>query len=172
MVLLGLAVGTGPVAVDVWFQRLGADLGPYRRVLLVFSQPLIVAAALGVGVLVALRQRRTGLAWAMVISPVVAVGVVRLVLKPLFGREKGGALAYPSGHTTFLVVVLGLLVLVVGVRLWTVAAATCIGLLGMFGVSTTFHYFTDTVGAALWAVSVVGVVALSHAGHPGPTGRT
>ena len=48
-----------------------------------------------------------GLAAAVVICPPLGIAVVRTV-KPLFGRLSEGALAYPSGHVTTLVVVAGL----------------------------------------------------------------
>ncbi|MBP2454383.1 phosphatase PAP2 family protein [Mycolicibacterium lutetiense] len=159
MVLLGWAVRTGPVPIDDRFQHVGDELGSYRDVFLVFSTPLVVVAALLVGIVVALRRHRKRLALAMVVSPLVAITVVR-VIKPIFGREKGGALAYPSGHTTFLVAVTSLLVLLAGMRLWALVAAVSVVLLGMFGLSMTFHYFTDTVGGVLLGTSVVGIAAI------------
>ncbi|WP_019343733.1 MULTISPECIES: phosphatase PAP2 family protein [Mycolicibacterium] len=159
MVLLGWAVHGAPVPVDDWFQDLGADLGPRRDVLLLFTKPPLVAAALLAGVIVAVRQHRKRLAIAMVVSPILAITVVRLV-KPLFGREKEGSLAYPSGHTTFLVAVTTLLVVVAGPRLWALAVAVCVVVLGIFGLSMTFHYFTDTVGGVLLGTSVAGLAAL------------
>ncbi|MEW2481997.1 PA-phosphatase [Mycobacterium sp. NPDC049093] len=159
MVLLGWAVRAGPVPIDDWFQQIGAELGSYRDAFLVFSKPLLVTAALLVGIVVALRQHRKRLALAMVVSPLVAITVVR-VIKPIFGREKGGALAYPSGHTTFVVAVTSLLVLLAGMRLWALVVAVCVVLLAMFGLSMTFHYFTDTIGGVLLGTSVVGVAAI------------
>lgn len=159
MVLLGWAVRTGPVPIDDWFQQIGVELGSYRDVFLVFSKPLLVTAALLVGIVVALRQHRKRLALAMVVSPLVAITVVR-VIKPIFGREKGGALAYPSGHTTFLVAVTSLLVLLAGMRLWALVVAVCVVLLAMFGLSMTFHYFTDTIGGVLLGTSMVGIAAV------------
>lgn len=159
MALLGWAVRTGPVPIDDWFQHIGVDIGWYRRLFLVFSMPLLVAAALLVGIVVALRRHRKRLALAMVVSPLVAITIVR-VIKPIFGREKGGGLAYPSGHTTFLVAVTSLLVLLAGMRLWALGVAVSVVLLGMFGLSTTFHYFTDTIGGVLLGTSVVCLAAI------------
>lgn len=159
MVLLGWAVRTGPVPIDDWFQQVGVEFGSYRDVFLVFSKPLLVTAGLLAGVVVALRQHRKRLALAMVVSPLVAITVVR-VIKPIFGREKGGALAYPSGHTTFLVAVASLLVLLAGMRLWALVVAVCVVLLAMFGLSMTFHYFTDTIGGVLLGTAVVGIAAV------------
>ena len=165
MVLLGWAVRTGPVPIDDWFQHVGAELGSYRITFLVFSKPVVVAAALLVGIIVALRRHRRRLALAMVVCPLSAIIIVRLI-KPLFGREKGGALAYPSGHTTFLVAVTSLLVLLAGMRLWALLVAVSVVLLAGFGLSTTFHYFTDTVGGVLLGASVVGIAAIfARDGH-------
>ncbi|OBG80553.1 PA-phosphatase [Mycobacterium sp. E802] len=159
MVLLGWAVRRGPVPVDIWFQRLGSEMGAYGDAFLLFTTPLLMTAALIIGIVVAVRQHRTGLALAMAVSPPVAIGIVR-ISKPLFGREKGGALAYPSGHTTFLVVVVGLLVVVAGVTFWAVLIGLCVSLLGTFGQAVTYHYFTDALGAALLGTSVVCVAAM------------
>lgn len=165
MVLLGWAVRTGPVPIDDWFQRLGSDMGSGRDIFLLFSKPIVVALALLIGVIVAVRQRRTRLALAMVVTPVLAIAVVRIV-KPVFGREKEGALAYPSGHTTFLVTVAGLLVVLAGVALWALMVAIAVSLLGILGLSMTFHYFTDTVGAVLLSTAMVCVAAILARGTP------
>ncbi len=159
MVLLGWAVRGAPLPIDDWFQGLGSDMGSRRAVFLVFTKPPLVAAALVIGVIVALRQQRKRLALAMVVSPLLGITIVRLV-KPVFGREKEGALAYPSGHTTFLVTVTGLLMLVACMRLWALAIAVCVVLLGIFGLSMTFHYFTDTVGGVLLGTSLVCISAI------------
>ena len=63
--------------------------------------------------------------------------------------ERDGELAYPSGHTTLAVVVLGLAVLVAGAAMWAVVAAVTAAVLGVLGQGVTYHYFTDTVGALL-----------------------
>lgn len=66
-----------------------------------------------------------------------------------------GAVAYPSGHITLMVVVLGLaLFLVVGARLYAVVAVVW-ALLGMLGQSVTYHYFTDAVGGLLLGSAIV-----------------
>ncbi|OKH67507.1 PA-phosphatase [Mycobacterium sp. SWH-M3] len=159
MMLLGGVVGDGSTAVDDWFQRLGARMGQHRGDFLVFSYPPLVALVL-LGVLVAVaRRRQWWLLVAVAASPPLAIVVVQ-VCKRMFGREKGGSLAYPSGHTTFLVVVMGLLVVAAGAAAWSLIAAVSVSLLGMFGQSVTYHYFTDTVGATLLATAMVCVVAL------------
>ncbi|ORA29793.1 PA-phosphatase [Mycobacterium aquaticum] len=159
MLLLGWAVGQGPTAADTWFQQLGSDMGPSRTAFLVFTYPPAVTLVLVAVIVVTLRRRQWWLAVAMLLSTPLATLAVQ-VCKRIFGREKGGALCYPSGHTTFAVVVLGLLVVAAGIAVWSLIVAITLGLLAMFGQAITYHYFTDTIGAALLATSVVCVVAL------------
>jgi len=155
MVLLGLAVRDGSTPVDDWFQHgRGSALGrllfftDYRTML------LVLAVALGL----ALYRQRWILAAAVAVTPVAAVWLSRLC-KNLFGRLKEGAVAYPSGHTTLMVSVLGMLILVVGARPWVVITAIVWALLGVVGQAVTYHYFTDTVGALLLGSSVVCIAA-------------
>lgn len=163
MVLLGWAVGTGSTSVDDWFHQYGD--GPAKW-LLFFTDPRVLAALLAGCLVVALYQRRWRLAVATVVSPVIAIALVQL-LKRLFDRQSDGALAYPSGHTTTMVVVTGMVVLVAGVALWAVLVAVAYCLLGMIGQAVTYHYFTDTVGALLLGTAIVCVAALTlgHAPH-------
>ena len=156
MLVLGLAVRHGPTPVDSWFQALGRELGPYRRTFLLFTDWRWLTPVLLVAIVVVLWRRQWWLAAAMAVSPPLAIAVARLC-KHLFGREKGGALAYPSGHATFVVVVMGMVLIAAGFAAWAVVVAVTISVLGMFGQAITHHYFTDTVGAALLATSVVCV---------------
>lgn len=155
MLLLGWAVGKGSTAVDDWFQH-------YRhspaRWLLFFTDPRVLLVVLAGCVGVALYRGRWQLAAVAVVSPFVAVALVEL-LKRLFDRENGGALAYPSGHTTVTVVVLGIAVLVAGAALWAVLVAVAFCVLGMLGQGVTYHYFTDTIGAVLLGTAIVFVAA-------------
>jgi membrane-associated phospholipid phosphatase len=167
MALLGWAVGDGSTPLDDWFQRgRGGVLGR----LLFFTDYRVVAVLLLGAVAVALYRLQWQLVAAMVIAPVVAVWIAQ-VCKQWFGRWKEGAVAYPSGHTTLMVVILGMVILVAGARLWVVAASIVFGLLGMLGQAVTYHYFTDTVGAVLLGTSVVCVAATivrwGHSRAPG-----
>ena len=83
------------------------------------------------------------------------------ILKPLLARESGHYFAYPSGHTTTMVVVVGTIVLATGVALWAMLAAIPFCLLGMIGQGVTSHYFTDTVGGVLLGTAIVCVAALT-----------
>lgn len=157
MVLLGVAVGGGSTRLDDWFIRTGqahADIGQ----LLVFTNRWVVLAMFGLTLAAALYQRRWWLAVVVAVTPVVATAVVRIG-KPLFGREKVGALAYPSGHVTLTMVVTGLAVLVAGLTLSTVAAAVAFNVLGLIGQAFTYHYFTDTIGGVFLASSLLCLAA-------------
>ena len=163
MVLLGLAVRGGSTPVDNWFQR-GRDSALGR--LLFFTEYRTMLLVLAVALGLALYRQRGALAAVVAVTPVAAVWLSRL-FKQLFGRLKEGAVTYPSGHTTLMVTVLGMLILVVGARLWLVVAATLWTLLGMAGQGVTYHYFTDTVGALLLGSSMVCIAAgiVHGAGH-------
>jgi membrane-associated phospholipid phosphatase len=154
MLLLGWAVGRRPTAVDDWFQRYQGS--PYW--LLFFTNPRVLSIGLVACVGVALYQRRWRLAAAAALAPGVAIVLAELC-KRLFGREKDGALCYPSGHTAAAVAVLGMAVLVAGVAWWAVLVAVAFCLLGMVGQAVTYHYFTDTVGSLLLSTAIVCVAA-------------
>jgi membrane-associated phospholipid phosphatase len=153
-VALGLAVGKGSTPVDDWFHQYR---GPGKG-LLFFTEPRVLTALLVVCVAVALYQRRWRVAVVAVMSTAAALGLVR-VLKPMFDRQNGGALAYPSGHTTTMVVVMGILVLVARLAVWSVFIAVTYCGLGMLGQSVSYHYFTDTVGALLLGTALVCTAA-------------
>ena len=119
MVLLGWAVRNGSTPMDDWFHQFGRGPGRY---LLFFTDPRVLALVVVATLAVALYRRQWRLAIATLVCPLVAMGLARL-LKPLFGREKDGAFAYPSGHTTTMVVVVGMAVLAAGVALWAVLVA-------------------------------------------------
>ncbi|MDT5155428.1 MAG: hypothetical protein QOI01_7161 [Mycobacterium sp.] len=153
MVALGLAVGDGSTRLDDWFVSAG-DAHPGFGRLLIFTEPLVSLAMLLAAVAAALVQRRRRLAVVVVLTPVVAV-IAERMLKRLFGRENEGALAYPSGHVTVMVVVLGMVLLVAGARVWMLVAAAVFALLGVVGQALTYHYFTDTVGALFLGTALV-----------------
>ncbi|MFN8088055.1 MAG: PA-phosphatase [Mycobacterium sp.] len=156
MVLLGWAVGPGSTPLDDWFQR-GRDTG--LGWLLFFTDPRTVLAILAAAVGVALYRRRWVLALGVLMTPY-AAGWITWWCKLLFGRHKDVALAYPSGHTTLMVVVLGMVMLVFGAHRWLVAVAIVFASLGMLGQAVTYHYFTDTVGGLLLGTSLTCLTAL------------
>ncbi len=158
MVLLGLGVRDGATPLDGFFQQ--AQGGPLSW-LLFFTDERTAKVLLLATVAVSLYRRLWPLAVAAVVVPIGAWGATE-ALKPLFGRLKDQGLAYPSGHTTVMVVLLGLLILAAGAKRWIVLAAIVFGVLGIIGQAVSYHYFTDTVGSLLLGSSLVclAVVAL------------
>ncbi|KUI44278.1 phosphoesterase PA-phosphatase [Mycobacterium sp. IS-1590] len=155
MLLLGWVVGKSSTPVDEWFQ--GFVDTPVRRLAVIADTRVLLAVAVAVLVAACLK-RRWRLALMTVVAPVTGIAAVRL-LKPIFGREKGGGLAYPSGHLTATTIVWGLAVLVAGAAWWVVVTAVVAVALAMLGVAVTFHYFTDVLGGVLLGSAVVGVAA-------------
>jgi hypothetical protein len=156
MILLGLAVGKASTPLDDWFDQFGH--GPVRALTLL-ANPIALAAIGLVVVGVALYRRWWLFAVVAVAFPPLGYLLVQFI-KPFFGRNAGDGLAYPSGHITMTTVVVGLFVVVVGAPLWAVLLAVVYIGLAMFGVGSTFHYFTDTVGAVLLGTSIVCIAAL------------
>ncbi|BBZ26522.1 phosphoesterase [Mycolicibacterium madagascariense] len=159
MVVLGLVVGKGSTPLDDWFLHYRVD-HPWVWFLLHFTDRRLVVAGYLVAIAVVCVQRRWRLAAVTALTPVVAVTAER-VLKRLFGREKVGALAYPSGHVTVSLVVLALLVIAAGAATWMFVVATVVLLAGLVGQACTYHYFTDTVGAVLLGTSLMCLAALA-----------
>jgi hypothetical protein len=161
MVLLGLLVGPRSTAVDDWFTAAGA-MHPALRGLLFFTNPVVLGVLSCAALVMALWRRRWRLAVAVVVAPAVGI-VASRGLKRLFWRVKGEspipALAYPSGHVTATVLVLGMVVLAVGVHAWAVVTAAVWTVPAMLGQGVTYHYFTDTVGAVFLATSLVCLAA-------------
>ena len=155
MVLLGLRVRDGATPIDGFFQQ--AKGGPLTS-LLFFTDPRTVSAVMLASVGVAVVRRLWALLPVIVLAPYLGVWASQ-VLKPLFGRMKGDALAYPSGHTTLMVVALGMLLLTVGARRWALAAVAVFAGLGILGQATGYHYFTDSVGSLLLGTSLVCLAA-------------
>lgn len=157
MVLLGLGVRDGATPVDTWMQR--AQGGPLGW-LLFFTDYRTAQALMVAGVVVALARRLWVLVPAVVLAPFLAAQATA-ILKPWFGRLKGDGLAYPSGHTTVMVVVLGMLILAAGSRRWLLWVAAAFAALGIIGQAVTYHYLTDTVGAVLLGTSLVCLTAVA-----------
>mgnify|MGYP002137247464 FL=1 len=158
MALLGWGVGTASTPVDDLFQRAGRAGQPYTGWLLFFTDPRVLMVMLVIAVGITLWLKRWRLAAVIALAPQLAVFIER-GLKELFGRHKGGALAYPSGHTVLMVTVLGMIVVAAGAVLWSRVLAGVFVPLGMLGQAFTYHYFTDTVGALLFASSLVCLAA-------------
>jgi hypothetical protein len=153
MVVLGQLVGVGSTPIDDRFLNY-REAHPWVSQLLVFTDARLVIVLYVVAAVVAALQRRWRVVAATVLTPVVAVAAVR-ILKRLFGREKEGALAYPSGHVTVSIVVLGMVTIVAGAAVWMFVVAGVLGCLGLLGQAFTYHYFTDTVGAVFLSTSLL-----------------
>lgn len=155
MVVLGLGVRDGAPPIDGFFQQ--ARNTPLNS-LLFFTDYRTATTLMAAAVLTALYRRLWLLVPTAVVVPYLAVHATE-ILKPWFGRMKGDALAYPSGHTTAIIAVLGVLVLAAGARRWVIAAAVVFAVLGMLGQAVTYHYFTDTLGGLLLSTSLVCLAA-------------
>jgi len=157
MALLGMGVRDGATPVDAWMQQArGGPLGT----LLMFTDYRTTQTLLAATVAVALFRKLWALVPLALLTP--AVGVLSAeTLKPIFGRLKGEALAYPSGHTTAMVIAVGMLILAVGIRRWFVWAAIVFAALGILGQAVTYHYFTDALGAVLLGTSLVCIAAVA-----------
>jgi membrane-associated phospholipid phosphatase len=161
---LGWAVGRGSTPIDTWFSNATFTLvGEQPRWLLAFTSGWLVLGVTVACLAAALARRRWVLAAAVLACPF-AVTIITMALKHLFDRRNGPYLEYPSGHTALLVAVLGMMV-VVAARLWALAAAAVVSLLGMLGlVACGYHFFIDTIGAAMLATAVVcGTARLTSA---------
>jgi len=158
MLMLGWVVGKGSTPLDNWFQ--GFHHSPVRWLQLL-AFPQVTAAVLVGCVAIAVSRRQWYLAAAAVLAPSVGVVLARLS-KLVFERRKGHGdiFAYPSGHLTFTVIVLGIAILLAGASRWAVLVAVAWILLAMVGVGVSFHYFTDTVGGLLLGTAIVCVAAL------------
>ncbi|MDR3663169.1 MAG: PA-phosphatase [Mycobacterium sp.] len=173
LVLLGLVVGKGTTPLDQEFQLAGHATRPYSGWLLFFTDPRVMGAILAIAVGYTLWRKRWRLAAAVLLCPLLTVTLVR-VLKGLFGRHKGGALSYPSGHSALVVTVLGMVVLAAGMVLWSRVLAGVFITLGLLGQAMTYHYFTDAIGSLLLGSAAVciagrlaGVPPDGGAPHPG-----
>lgn len=156
MLVLGFAVGKGETPVDAeFFSAAEHVFGHQPRWLLIFTDWALLGPILLICVGVELYRRRWRLAVVALVCPFAAIWTTQAT-KLLVGREKTGYLAYPSGHTTLVVSVMGVMVLVAGGALWSLIVAVVVSTLGALGqVTCGYHYFTDTVGAILLTTSVV-----------------
>jgi membrane-associated phospholipid phosphatase len=176
VVALGLVVGGGSTGVDLWFARAAADpvghIGWLRALLLLISNPGVPVFTTLTVALFSVYRKDYRFAAIAVVTPPIAVALNSGVLKHVFGRLRDGELAYPSGHTTLLVAALTVVVLLYGKAL---LPSLVVGLLGAFGlVAAGYHYLTDTVGGAAFAVAIglaVYAVLTPRRGTTPPDGR-
>lgn len=165
MLVLGFSVGKGSTPFDTrFFDVTQVVFGVQPRWLLFFTDWEFLVPVLLVCLGFELYRRHWRVAAVVLACPFVANWTTQGT-KMLVGREKGsGYLAYPSGHTTFVVAVMGMLVLAAGGALWAYIVAGIISTLGLLGqVACGYHYVTDTIGAVLVTTAVV-VLAFWAAG--------
>ncbi len=162
MVALGLIVGDGPTPFDDFaLTVMQWVLGPDPHWMLWFSWGLAMMVTLAVAVLIALFRRRWRLARVVALCPPVSLILTR-VLKPLFGRSTGDALAYPSGHTTVVITVMSMLVLAAGYRVWLMVAAGVVMVIGGLSMAATdLHYLTDNIGSMFLTSATVCLAILA-----------
>lgn len=138
-----------------------ADLGDLRPI-------AAVTVALALACLAARRLRAAVLA---AVSVPAASALTEDVLKPLIGRAHAGGYSFPSGHTTasFAVATVIAVLMADPVRARLPAALRLLLTLGALAVAIAvavavialgFHFFTDTIGGAAVAISVVLGLAL------------
>lgn len=142
--------------------------GTAARILFLLVDAPLSVSLVGLVVLGALLARSWRVAVWAVSTPLVALGLTEVVLKPLVHRQLGhgpDGLAFPSGHATGLASALLLLVVLVVRAPWPgwarLACVVVLGtwyLAGCLGLVRNFlHYTSDTVGGFLVAiVCVVG----------------
>ena len=162
-IALGLAVRSGDSGLDRWFVATSHELlgpHPYWMLLLNRVNVLVLLYLLAVGI--PLWRREWRLATVTALCPVISI-IGAKVLKVLFGRPwYGENLAYPSGHTTVAITVAAMLVLAIGIHPWSVTLAVIGAAIPSIGMASNgFHYFTDIIGGALYATSMVCLAVLA-----------
>jgi len=163
MIVLGLAIGPEATPLDRWFWDVsGQVLGRHPLWMLLFNRVWVLVPLLLLAIGIAARRRQWRLAVVVALCPVISIAGARL-LKQLFDRPwPGDSLAYPSGHTTVAITVAGMLVLVIGVRVWTLALATIGAMLPSIGMASNhFHFITDIIGATFYATAMVCLAVLA-----------
>jgi membrane-associated phospholipid phosphatase len=162
-IALGLAVRSGDSVVDRWFMETSQDLlgsHPHWMLLLNRVRVLVPLYLLAIGIPLWRRERR--LATVAALCPVISI-IGAKVLKVLFGRPwYGENLAYPSGHTTVAITVAAMLVLAIGIHPWSVTLAVIGAAVPSIGMASNgLHYFTDIIGGAFYATSMVCLAILA-----------
>ena len=163
MIALGMSVGSGPTALDTWFwNHSDALLGDQPLWMLLLNRVWVLVPLYLLAIVIALVRRMWRVAVVAALCPVSSIAGAR-TLKVLFDRPwSGEALAYPSGHTTVAITVAAMLVLAIGVHIWSVSIATVGAMIPSIGMASNhFHYFTDIIGGALYATAMVCLAVLA-----------
>ncbi|MDQ1130785.1 phosphatase PAP2 family protein [Microbacterium sp. SORGH_AS_0888] len=179
--VLGAAVllrGSGPFAIDAWWNTLLVDLDSpvvhgLGRVLGVLGGvwvSIVLVTLGGAAALVAVGRR-----WAalyLVAAQLVSAVAVQ-VLKHLFGRARPEEIlvlsdygSFPSGHTAAAATVAVVATVVFG-RWWVGALGACwIVVMGLSRTSVHAHWLSDVLGGALVGAGAALVVAAAFAPPP------
>jgi len=167
LILLGLSLVAaaviglhpGPTVLDRWGFSVFSP-SPHStfflRVLHLGGLPVLVGGSVLAGLVVVGEDRRTAI--ACVCGPLVAVVLVDWVIKPYVGRRYVGELSYPSGSVTVVAAVAASWVLAVPRRLRWPAIAVGVILVSLMSVAVVvvrWHYPSDALGGAIFAVGVV-----------------
>lgn len=162
MIALGLAIGPNVTAFDSWFWTISGEvLGRHPVWMLLLNRVWILVPLFLLAVGIAAWRRQWRLAAVAALCPVVSITGSRL-LKTLFARPwRADELAYPSGHTTVAITVAAMLVLVIGIRWWTVTIATIGAMIPSIGMASNhYHYITDIIGGVFYASAMVCLAVL------------
>jgi undecaprenyl-diphosphatase len=158
--------GRVDVAIDARLSHhLAARRGTLNSVIGLID-PISVAVICALMCLLFLFLGRRRLAILAILGPITTVGLVDLVLKPVFNRRFDGALSFPSGHTaTAAAIALVIIVALLGpsrppwpaaVRAGAaIAAAVGAGTIATALVGAGYHYATDTLGGLCLATACV-----------------
>jgi membrane-associated phospholipid phosphatase len=151
--------------IDSWLVQ---HLGSHWQTMLDISQlgegPEVTALT-AVLVLACLAARRLNGAVLAVITVVVASGLTEFVFKPLVHETINGLVSYPSGHTTALFSLIGVVAVLMlapphqrprpVVRLLLLLGLVVVAcVVGVAMIVLEFHYFTDTVAGAAVGIGV------------------
>ena len=167
LVLLGLSlVGAlvigllpGPNALDRWgFSVLTPSPHStfFLRILHLGGLLVLVGGSVLAGLLVIGVDRRRAI--ACVCGPLVAAVLVDWVIKPYVGRRYIGELCFPSGSVTVVAALSTSWILAVPRRLrWPaiVVGATLVSLMSIAVVVVRWHYPSDALAGAIFAVGIV-----------------
>ncbi|GII57744.1 hypothetical protein Pth03_61330 [Planotetraspora thailandica] len=151
------------------------DDGALLRVALLPTEPYVLVPLIALMTVACALRRRWDAVIFCLVGSVVPVALNTWVLKPLFDRPLGDYLAYPSGHTVSLVSALTVLVVLARRGTARVVAATAAVIVTLIAgaalVGSGFHYPTDVVGGACFAVAAVLASSFLLGRHRHESGR-
>ena len=164
------ADGFDRVVDDPFINGLGRDQALLDWMEYPGTQVPAVVLSLAMAIAALARRRLDGVVLAL-LADLIATRIDEIALKPLFDRTYLGAVSYPSGHTTSIVSIVAVYVVLFVIppgnsrgRAWRLGglavllALTLITVIGVIGLR--WHYFTDTVGGAAVGVGTVCALCL------------